>query len=551
MKFFNFHSIRTKITLISIVSIIAAIFVTSIVSSVYIANFGHETVEQSMILLCETGKNNINYYLKSVEQSVNTVSTFIDEKLDEIPDSDFNTELSNHMDEAKEFFLDSSENTNGVLTFYYRIDPEISAVTNELGFWYTNLDGKGFIEHEVTDISDDKNECIWFYEPKESGKPVWLSPYVTDNLDEIVISYNIPVYRKNSFVGVVGIEISYHTLGEQIKNIKVLKSGFAYIIEDSDVSIIYHPYIDILSIPVEKRPSIPEGFYDKFVKDEHHILYVFEGVTKHSYWLHLSNNMSIVVCVPQTEIDNTWQIIVWQIVIAAIVVIVVIGVITALVTQRFTKPLKELTNAAQEISKGNYDVELKSNSNDEIGVLTKTMNKLIDDLSSYIGDLNDLAYSDALTQVKNKSSFDIALKEIQKRIDKKENIEFAIAMFDCDGLKQINDKYGHDKGNIYLKNASILMRKIFTHSDIYRIGGDEFVSILFDEDYKNREKLQQLFYEQSLEISKRAKEGWEKVNVSVGIAAYDKQIDSYADDVLIHADHLMYASKRERKRKGY
>ena len=124
-------------------------------------------------------------------------------------------------------------------------------------------------------------------------------------------------------------------------------------------------------------------------------------------------------------------------------------------------------------------------------------------------------------------------------------------MFDCDGLKQINDKYGHDKGNIYLKNSSILMRKIFTHSDIYRIGGDEFVSILFDEDYKNREKLQQLFYEQSLEISKRAKEGWEKVNVSVGIAAYDKQIDSYADDVLIHADHLMYASKRERKRKGY
>ena len=43
---------------------------------------------------------------------------------------------------------------------------------------------------------------------------------MTDNLDAIVISYNVPVYRHNDFVGVVGIEISYHTLGEQIKNIK-------------------------------------------------------------------------------------------------------------------------------------------------------------------------------------------------------------------------------------------------------------------------------------------------------------------------------------------
>ena len=46
------------------------------------------------------------------------------------------------------------------------------------------------------------------------------------------------------------------------------------------------------------------------------------------------------------------------------------------------------------------------------------------------------------------------------------------------------------------------------------------------------------------------KEGYEKVAVSLGIAAYDKEIDTYAGDVLIHADHLMYSNKRERKRKN-
>ena len=544
------HSIRTKIALLNVASIIIAIFVAALISSIYVANFGHQSVEQSLELLCTTGKNNINYYLKSVEQSVNTVSSLIDQDLDSIDESDFNAGFSQHVEDARVFFHEASVNTNGVLTYYYRIDPSISDVTNEKGFWYTNLDNKGFIEHEVTDISDDHNECIWFYTPKSTGKPVWLSPYVTDNLDAIVISYNVPVYRHNSFVGVVGIEISYHTLGEQVKNIKVLESGFAYIIEDSDGSIIYHPYIDILSMPEADRPSMPQGFYDGFSKGNQHLTYTFQGVTKHAHWLHLSNNMSIVVCVPEAEIEGTWRMIVGQIALGGALIVIAIGTITILLAHRLTKPLKELTLAAEEINKGNYDVELKSNRNDEIGVLTTTMNRLIDNLGTYIGDLNDLAYSDALTSVKNKSSFDLAMKELQERIDRKENVEFAIAMFDCDGLKVINDKFGHDKGNVYLKNASILMRKVFSHSDIYRIGGDEFVSILFGEDYGNRDELRNQFLEKSKELSTPAKEEWEKINVSIGVASYDGEIDASAEDVLIHADHLMYQNKRERKRKN-
>ena len=547
------HSIRSKITILNTLSIIIAIFVTALISCIYVANFGHSSVEQSLLLLCETGKNNINYYLKSVEQSVNTVSTLIDKELDDIDDSDpivYKDGFEKHMDEAKFFFAEASKNTNGVLTYYYRIDPEISDLTGEKGFWYTNLDGKGFVEHEVTDISDDQFECVWFYTPKNTGKPVWLSPYVTDNLDAIVISYNVPVYRLDKFVGVVGIEISYHTLGAQIKDIKVQKSGFAYIIEDSDCNIIYHPYIDILGMKEEDRPSTPLNFYESFVKGEHHISYTFEGVKKHSYWLNLSNNMSIVVCVPVAEINNTWKLIVWQIVIVALVIILLVALGAVLLSRKLTKPLKELTVAAEEINKGNYDVKLKTDSNDEIGVLTTTMNKLIDNLGTYIGGLNELAYSDALTSVKNKSSFDIDFNELQKRIDNHEQVEFAVAMFDCDGLKDINDKYGHDKGNVYLKNASVLMCKVFSNSVVYRIGGDEFVSILFGEDYQNREELKKKFISQSNEISSFAKEDWEKINVSLGIASYDSEVDVCVEDVLIHADHLMYQNKRDKKRKA-
>ena len=50
-----------------------------------------------------------------------------------------------------EIFEETANKTNGVLTYYYRIDPAVSR--NVKGFWYTNLEGNEFTEHEVTDIS--------------------------------------------------------------------------------------------------------------------------------------------------------------------------------------------------------------------------------------------------------------------------------------------------------------------------------------------------------------------------------------------------------------
>lgn len=544
------HSIRTKTTLLNIIAIAVAIIVTTVISAFSIASLGHQRSEETLSLLCTTGKNNLNYYFKSIEQSTNTVSHLIDADLDAMEESTFITDFSQHVDDARTIFSEASKNTNGVLTYYYRVDPAITDQTGEKGFWYTNLDGKGFVEHEVTDLTDDQFECIWFYQPKNTGKPIWLPPYVTDNLDVYVLSYNVPVYRGESFVGVVGIEISYVTVGAQIQNIKFLESGFAYIIENEGCSIIYHPSIDILGMPEDQRPSIPEGFLTNFKKGEHHIQYTFQGVTKHSYWLDLENNMSIVVAVPLAEINLSWQKTLIQIVISAVVIIAAFTVITILYSRKLTKPLKDLSDVAEKINAGDYTAKIEYKNNDEIGVLTTIMNKLVDHLGAYIEDLNQLAYTDSLTEVQSKSAYDIAINEIQAKIATDDQVEFAIGVFDCDNLKTINDKYGHDKGNIYLKSASHLIGRVFENSKVYRIGGDEFIVILEGEDYKNREKLKQTFLDMSNEVCAFVKEPWEKIKVSVGIAAYDPKIDADAHDVMVHADHLMYENKRQRKEKS-
>ena len=540
------RSLRSKVTLLTILPVSVALLITTIMGAVLLSTFGHNTTETTLSLLAQTGKNNVNYYLKSVEQSVDIVSKLVDADLDSIPDADFHADLAAHVEDTKRIFLQAAEDTNGVYTFYYRLDPEITAQTGEKGFWYVDEDG--FKEHEVTDISDDRFECVWFYTPKETGKPIWLPPYVTDNLDAYVLSYNAPVYRNHKFVGVVGIEIDYKTLGEQIKDIKALKTGYAFIVENEQGTIIYHPDLDIHGMRDGKRLATPPEFAEGLLRGERHITYRFEGQEKHCYLLPLSNDMSVVVTVPTEEINDIWRSFVIQIVVAAAVIVAASIIVSVLFARRLTKPLRELTVAAGEINNGNYRVQLDYKGEDEIGTLTNTMNQLVTNLGDYIEDLNRLAYADSLTSVHNRSAFDVASKDLEDRIKLGEHVEFAVVILDCDNLKDINDAYGHDKGNVYLRQSCNLACLTFVNSPIYRIGGDEFAVILTGKDYENRDALAAQFKKKCADIAAFAKEPWERISVSLGLASFEPRIDKSFQDVFTHADHKMYADKRAKKR---
>jgi len=164
-----------------------------------------------------------------------------------------------------------------------------------------------------------------------------------------------------------------------------------------------------------------------------------------------------------------------------------------------------------------------------------------------VDDLNKRVYLDPLTSVKNKRAFDEYIQKLQDEIARDDSFEFAIAMFDCDRLKQMNDLFGHDKGDVYLKTAAQLICRTFTHSPVFRIGGDEFVVVLQNEDFRNRDALSDRFKKNSEETRMSAENRWEKVSVSIGIAVFDPDIDRNAESVVLRADQLMYANKRARE----
>ena len=165
-----------------------------------------------------------------------------------------------------------------------------------------------------------------------------------------------------------------------------------------------------------------------------------------------------------------------------------------------------------------------------------------------VKDLNKKVFVDALTSVRNKGAFTNYVQELQEKLDRSEDTCFAVGIFDCDNLKTINDRYGHDKGDIYIKSASRLICRTFQHSPVFRIGGDEFAVILQNEDYENREELEKEFRANRRKFCASAAEKWEEPHVAVGIAAYDPAIDSAVADTIHRADQIMYENKSAGKK---
>ena len=165
-----------------------------------------------------------------------------------------------------------------------------------------------------------------------------------------------------------------------------------------------------------------------------------------------------------------------------------------------------------------------------------------------VKDLNKKVFVDALTSVRNKGAFTNYVQELQEKLDRSEDTCFAVGIFDCDNLKTINDRYGHDKGDIYIKSASRLICRTFQHSPVFRIGGDEFAVILQNEDYENREELEKEFRANRRKLCASAAEKWEEPHVAVGIAAYDPAIDSAVADTIHRADQIMYENKSAGKK---
>ena len=149
---------------------------------------------------------------------------------------------------------------------------------------------------------------------------------------------------------------------------------------------------------------------------------------------------------------------------------------------------------------------------------------------------------DPLTGLGSKKGYAEHVRALRGKIYE-DRAKFVVAVFDLNGLKRINDTYGHEMGDIALCDAASLLKKVFRSYHVYRFGGDEFIIIKDNvtmEDVQNRFKLLDSELEKFNEKEHPYKE---PLTIAKGAAEFVPKEDKEYLDTFKKADRAMYIDK--------
>ena len=167
-------------------------------------------------------------------------------------------------------------------------------------------------------------------------------------------------------------------------------------------------------------------------------------------------------------------------------------------------------------------------------MLTKTIQQVTTHLKSTIGELNQIAYIDALTGIRNRMA-------LRQDYDSYLGHEVTVMMLDLNDFKIINDTHGHEEGDRILKETGALLAGTFGADHSYRYGGDEFLVIVPD--------MPELVFHEKLEEMIRAKPRIKEmgtVSFSVGHVHGTVDRPDRLRNFISNADEKMYEVKRDK-----
>jgi diguanylate cyclase (GGDEF)-like protein len=499
-------------------------------------------------IVCESEANEIDFMLLGMEKSVLIMNDYVyhflpeqlavpDSSLDEATKQDVRNQnkeqLRTLITKAEEMFCDIAVNTEGAIAFRLRFAPELTSNTTgihyavmkeDLELIHTGGIVKEFVEQPLVDLSmypkEDSEHVGWYWQAHDAKKALWMVPYENEDLGITVITYVMPIYMSDTFVGVVSIDFDYHSLRYKVDEISTYENGFAFLAHHDHIA--YHK-------DYPQKHHIPDYSEDYIAADKE-----------------LRNGTSLVVLTYKDDLSDVRSKVIVQMVATMLLLTTVFSLITFFIIKWFADPLSTLTSDIGKIAQGQYDISPVPPRSRELKILSDAFANMAKKVEEHDRHQHEIAYRDALTGLRNATSYTSWKDEFIGKLDNADT-SFGIAVFDINYLKDTNDKYGHEVGNKLLISAARTISYVFKRSPVFRVGGDEFVVILQDYDLEH-------YHEHVDKLREKAKNepvliGDDEIPVSiaVGVAVYDKETDGDYISVFNRADAAMYENKRETK----
>ena len=500
------NSIRFKITAIALAAVLVAMLAVFAASYPSIQAETERSSVEMMRLIGENTKSTLDEYFVSVEQAVNLAANMAVDSLDSVTlvecgaagsyakqnertqeqTERLDAYIAGHCEKVLRTFESAASHTNGIITYYYCINPEISGTQH--GFYYSRIGKAGFVEQEPLDAAgfdaEDPGHNVWYATTIKRGRPSWIGLYPYPPMGEMQLcSYVVPIYCADTLIGVLGMDIPLESITDHVSSVRVYETGFASLC-DVEGNLLYHPELGRQKLPELEKLSVSGDLLDNDDSGDALIRYTINGQRRQMSFTTLRNDMKLIITAPLREINASWMNLARNIAIITLAVMVILGVIIRLVMRFIISPLLSLTAASQRLADKDYDVKLNYRSKDEIGQLTQAFVRMRDTIKYYIADLTRRANTDMLTGLPNmRCFFKLAKAERQRLSDSGSSA--AMLFFDLVGMKYYNRQYGFEEGDRLLCAVGWTLAEHFGEKCICRFSEDHFAAVC---DEKNLEE---------------------------------------------------------------
>ena len=412
----HMKSIKLKIT---VAIVVCSLISASIISLLSISNSrgsANTSAEKELILTSANTGEDINALISRIEQSVDTLSDVAMERMDFnrfISDSAY---VKEYTDGLLDDFVTFAEHTEGAITAYIRYNPEFTEPTS--GIFLTRNDTESAFESVVpTDFSmyepDDLAHVGWYYIPVANKAPIWMNPYLNENINVYMISYVVPLYVNDISVGIIGMDIDFGQLTELADRTVAFETGYSFIMSSSG-NVLYHKELpsgtDLTEYNNGELSAVKE-----FVLDQSNVgktmQYTLNGGDKYLSYEELGNGMKLVLTAPIEEIKANADRLSVQILSFLLVGIVIAVILGFFISATIAKPIRKITEIIKQTSRLDFrkasDIEKLMKIHDETGVMASAVNDMRSILRELVNNMEGI--KDSL--VDNMNLLDNVMKE--------------------------------------------------------------------------------------------------------------------------------------------
>lgn len=392
-------SIRAKVTVsIILCSLISSVLI-SVISITYSSRTATNDAQTELAMSCENASGEINALVSRIEQSVNTISDIALENLDFARFQTDSAYVASYTESLRDDFVTFAEHTDGAICAYIRYNPDFTDPTS--GIFLTRPDTQSeFTSSTPTDFSiydkDDVAHVGWYYIPVENKAPIWMDPYLNENVNIYMVSYVVPLYVDGVSVGIIGMDIDFGQMTDYTDSVKVFDTGYSFIVDKNDI-IQHH-----VSIPTGTDLREYEGgslaFVGDFMEDDANqstmIEYTMDGESRYLTFSKLDTGMKLAMTVPTEEVKAHAKSVAIQTIGAMSLGVIISIILGILIGSSISGPIKKITDIVKQTAALNFKktpegsrlVERK----DETGSMARAVGEMRGVLRNLVADMEQI-----------------------------------------------------------------------------------------------------------------------------------------------------------------